>query len=260
MKKTVYTIFTFVTLFLFVNSSFAQVEPISTDRPDQAESPNVIPLKTFQIEVGVLYDENNQDGTKIKNLFYPSMLLRYGLLNNLELRMEIDNVKSTTDSAGTSSSANNISFATIGAKLNIVKGDGLSPSAGFIINFTIPSLTSVSANTDYVGTSINLALQNNFTDEFSAGYNIGAVWAGNTPEPSFFYTLSLGYELSKRFNGFVEVFGFLPEKSKANHVLDFGLSFLALNNLSFDASAGVGLTDNSPNFFVNGGFSFRLPK
>ncbi len=164
------------------------------------------------------------------------------------------------DSGGTSSSKNTISFATIGTKLNVVKGNGLSPAVGFIINFTIPSLTSDNLNTDYVGTSINLALQNEFTDKLSAGYNLGAVWAGDTPEPAFFYTLSLGYEFSKRFSGFAEVFGSLPEKSRSNHVFDFGLNFLALNNLAFDASAGVGLTDNSPNFFVNGGFSFRLPK
>lgn len=174
--------------------------------------------------------------------------------------MNFENIKNTTDYGGINSSSNKISFATVGAKLNVVKGNGLSPSVGFIINFSIPSLSSDYVKTDYVGTSINLALQNNFTDNFSAGYNVGAVWAGDTPEPTFFYTLSLGYELSKRFNGFVEVFGFMPEESKANHVLDFGLSFLALNNLAFDASAGAGLTDNSPNFFVNGGFSFRLPR
>ncbi len=260
MNRVFLTLVIVIAIFVSGKLSFAQIEPISPDRPDQAESPKVIPVKSFQIETGFLYEEDNQDAGKVKNISYPSMLLRYGLLSNLELRMEIENAKSITDSGGISSSKNKISFATIGAKLNVTEGKGLIPSVGLIINFTIPSLSSESLNTDYVGTSINLALQNNFTDELSVGYNLGAVWAGKTPEPTYFYTLSLDYELSKRFNGFVEVFGFMPEKSKANHMLDFGLSFLALNNLAFDASAGLGLTDNSPKFFINGGFSLRLPR
>ncbi len=87
MKKIVYTLFIVVTLFVFGNSSFAQVDPISTDRPDLTESAYTIPFKSFQVETGVLYEENNQDGAKVKNLFIPSMLLRYGLLSNLELRI-----------------------------------------------------------------------------------------------------------------------------------------------------------------------------
>jgi hypothetical protein len=68
------------------------------------------------------------------------------------------------------------------------------------------------------------------------------------------------YKSSPQAVGINNILNVMPEKSKSNHVLDFGLSFHALNNLSFDASAGVGLTDNSPDFFVNGGFSFRLPE
>ncbi len=247
-------------LFIHLNISFAQENPIQPDRPDQTESPYVIPHKSFQFEGGMFFEKNTQNGQTTTNFSYPSVLLRYGLLSNLELRMEIENIKNTTDSGGISSSKNSVSFATIGAKFNVCEEDGLSPAVGFIINFTIPRLTTENLETDYIGTSINLAMQNSFTDELSAGFNLGAVWAGKTPEPTFFYTLSLGYEISNRLSGFAEVFGFMPQKSVANHVFDFGLSFLAMNNLAFDASAGLGLTENSPNYFVNGGFAIRLPK
>ncbi|MFA7359593.1 MAG: transporter [Candidatus Kapaibacterium sp.] len=260
MKKIVYTILILATMFMLVETSFAQIEPISTDRPDLTESANVIPHKSFQFEGGVFFEKNTQNGLTTKNFSYPSVLLRYGLLSNLELRMEIENIKNTTDSGGTSSSKNSVSFATIGAKFNVCEEDGLSPAVGFIINFTIPRLTTENLETDYVGTSINLSMQNSLTDELSAGCNLGAVWAGKTPEPTFFYTLALGYEISQRLSGFVEVFGFMPERTASNHVFDFGLSFLAMNNLAFDASAGFGLTENSPNYFVNGGFSIRLPE
>ena len=249
-----------IIVFVLFNISFAQDNPIQTDRPDLTESAYVIPHKSFQFEGGIFFERNKQNGLTTENLSYPSVLLRYGLLSNLELRMEIENIKNKFDSAGFSSSNNTLSFATLGAKFNVCEEDGLSPAVGFIINFSIPSLTTENLNNDYVGTSINLALQNSLTDDISAGCNFGGVWAGDTPEPSFFYTLTLGYEISQRLSGFAEVFGFMPEKSQANHVFDFGFSFLALNNLAFDASAGFGLTENSPDYFVNGGFSLRLPR
>ncbi|MCX6157161.1 MAG: transporter [Ignavibacteriota bacterium] len=261
MKKII-SAFAFVTLVTcaFLNTSFAQENRIEPDRPDQAESPKVIPVNTFQVEAGVVYEKNSQEDADVNNLSYPSLLLRYGLLSNLELRMEVENTKITTESNGTSSSINGINPVSLGVKMNLREENGLSPAVGFIVNFSLPNLASKNFKKNYVGTSVNLALQNSFTDDFSAGYNLGASWDGNTPEPTFFYTLSLDYELSKRFSGFVEVYGFLPEKTRADHRFDFGLTFFAKNNLALDASAGLGITDNAPTYFINGGISFRLPK
>ena len=260
MKIIIYTILIVVSLFVLVESTFAQVEPISPDRPDQTESPNVIPLKSFQFEAGFVFEKNSQNGTTVKNYSYPSVLMRYGVLNNLELRMQVENTNETSEENGLSSSKKGISPVSLGFKMNACDEKGLRPAIGFEINFTLPNLASKEFKNDFTGTSILLAMQNSITDKFSAGYNLGASWDGNTPEPTFFYTLSLGYEFSKRISGFAEVYGFMPEKTRADHRFDFGLSFLALNNLAFDASAGLRITDNAPDYFVNGGFSFRLPK
>lgn len=260
MKKFVYTIYTFVTLFVIANSSFAQVEPISPDRPDQTESPSVVPLKSFQFEAGVVFEKTARDGSTTKNFSYPSVLMRYGVLNNLELRMEVENTNETTEENGLSKSKKGISPVSLGFKMNACEENGLRPAIGFIVNLSLPNLASKEFKNNFVGTSVNLALENSITDKFSAGYNLGASWDGNTPEPTFFYTLSLSYEFSKRVSGFAEVYGFMPEKTRADHRFDFGLSVFALNNLAFDASAGLRITDNAPDYFVNGGFSFRLPK
>jgi hypothetical protein len=260
MKKFVYTALFVVSLFVFVKSSFSQVEPISPDRPDQTESPNVIPLKSFQFEAGFVYEKNSQNGSTVKNYSYPSVLMRYGVLNNLELRMEVENTNETTEENGLSSSKKGISPVSLGFKMNACDEKGLRPAIGFIVNLSLPNLASNEFKNNFVGTSVNLALENSITDKFSAGYNLGASWDGNTPEPTFFYTLSLSYEFSKLVSGFAEVYGFMPEKTRADHRFDFGLSVFALNNLAFDASAGLRITDNAPDYFVNGGFSFRLPK
>jgi hypothetical protein len=260
MKKFVYSIYIFVTLFVIVNSSFAQVEQISPDRPDQTESPNVVPLRSFQLEAGVVFEKTERDGSTIKNFSYPSVLIRYGVLNNLELRLEAENTNETIEENNLRTSRKGISPVSLGFKMNACEEKGLRPAFGFIVNFSLPNLASKEFKNDFVGTSINLALANSITDKFSAGYNLGASWDGNTPEPTFFYTLSLSYEFSRLVSGFAEVYGFMPEKTRADHRFDFGLSVFALNNLAFDTSAGLRITDNAPDYFVNGGFSFRLPK
>jgi len=247
-------------LLLFVNYTYGQVEPISTDRPDQAESPNVVPLNSFQIEAGIVFEKTVRDGITTKNFSYPSVLMRYGILSNLELRLEVENVKETTEENGQSTSEKGFNPVSLGFKINACEEKGLRPAIGFIVNLSLPNLASKEFKNNFVGTSINLALANSISDKFSAGYNLGASWDGNTPEPTFFYSLSLSYQISNRVSGFGEVYGFMPEKTRADHRFDFGLSVLALNNLAFDASAGLRLTDNAPDFFVNGGFSIRLPK
>jgi hypothetical protein len=260
MKKIIYALFAVLVVFVSLNSASAQEEPVSPDRPDQTESPNVIPVNSFQVEAGIVSEKDVDEGLTSKNLSYPTVLLRYGLLNNFELRMAVQNVKSTLEFDGASSSISGLAPLSLGFKMNVCDEKGLRPSAGFEINFTLPNLASKEFKNDFVGTSILLALENSITDKFSAGYNLGASWDGNSPEPTFGYSLSLSYQLTKRLSGFAEVYGFMPEKTKADHRLDFGLSFLALNNLMFDTSAGVGITDDAPDFFVSGGLSFRLPK
>jgi hypothetical protein len=260
MKKIISTVFAVLVVFVFLNSASAQVEPISPDRPDQTESPHVVPLNSFQVETGVVFEKTVADGLTTKNLSYPSVVLRYGILSNFELRMDIEHVKTTLESDGTSSSVSGMAPLSLGFKMNVCDEKGLRPAAGFEIYYTLPNLASKEFKNEFVGTSLLLALENSVTDKFTVGYNIGASWDGNSPEPTFGYSLSLDYEITKRVSGFAEVYGFMPEKTRADHRFDFGLSYLALNNLIFDTSAGVGITNNAPDFFISGGFSFRLPK
>src|SRR5690349_21588770 len=78
-------------IFLFVcivacgfKSHSQNVEPIETDRPDQTESPILIPARHFQMENG-FYAEGIENGTK--NFGLPSTLLRYAFDQRIELRM-----------------------------------------------------------------------------------------------------------------------------------------------------------------------------
>ena len=79
-----------------------------------------------------------------------------------------------------------------------------------------------------------------------------------TPRPTYIYTLTTGIALSERVGGFVELYGFAPVHDKADHRFDGGLTCLLNNDLMIDLSAGVGLTNNAPDYFVSLGLSCRF--
>lgn len=60
-------------------------ERIETDRPDQTETPFLLPKKYFQAEFG-FNGEAYANG--VNQFLHPAALLKYGLSNRLELRVE----------------------------------------------------------------------------------------------------------------------------------------------------------------------------
>ena len=63
------------------------VPDLVTDRPDQTESSLTVPRKTFQIETGFVFEKFNYDQYEFENWGIATTLIRYGLLDNLELRL-----------------------------------------------------------------------------------------------------------------------------------------------------------------------------
>ncbi len=58
--------------------------------------------------------------------------------------------------------------------------------------------------------------------------------------------------------GFLEVYGFLPQKEIGRHGLDGGLTYLLNNNFMGDLSAGIGLNQNAAQNYLSVGFSYRF--
>lgn len=58
---------------LLASASFAVAEPpITTDRPDQSDSPFVVPRGLFQIEGGGFYGQRDQEGEELTLQAFPS--------------------------------------------------------------------------------------------------------------------------------------------------------------------------------------------
>jgi len=58
-----------------------------TDRPDATESPTVVPKGYLQVETGGGYESFEENNIKLERTIHNTTLIRYGILDRLELRM-----------------------------------------------------------------------------------------------------------------------------------------------------------------------------
>jgi hypothetical protein len=123
---------------------------------------------------------------------------------------------------------------------------------------SIPNAASSKYKTDFYAPEFRFTMQHTLSDKFSFGYNLGSEWDGFTAAPTFIYTLTTGYAISEKMGSYVELFGFGPQKDKANHNFDGGITYLINHNFMLDLSSGVGLTANAPDYYIAFGFSYRM--
>ncbi len=228
-----------------------EILSIQADRPDQTESPFTVPETHFQMETGFLFEQTNHAA---KSFTAPSILFKYGLNDHFELGliMELSRIKSSEIISG-------LNPVTLRFKEKIIDEKGILPVTSFIGYLTIPYLASAKFKVTYYAPAFRFTMQHTLSQKVSLGYNLGAEWDGESPEPYFIYTLTTGYSLSDKIGTYAEVYGFIPQKSRANHRFDCGLNYLLHTNMLLDFSGGIGLTDNAPAYFLAAGFSFRLP-
>ncbi len=235
-------------------------EPLITDRPDATESPNTMTKGYLQIETGASYDTFQERNIKNENYTYSTTLIRYGLINNLELRFGLDFTEGLTTINGIK--LNNITSGfsplLLGIKTSIAKENGLLPEIGLLGHLYLP----FSANNDYkpttTGVDFRFAFGHTISANSSLSYNLGASWRDDTPEASYVYTIAFGQNITNKIGAYAELYGDLPENNNANHLWDAGLTYLINNDIQLDATVGSSITKGQ-DLMLSAGISFRIP-
>lgn len=236
-------------------------EPLVTDRPDATEASSTVGKGVLQFEIGAFYESFEQNNIKTENYTYNTTLIRYGILDNLELRLGWDFVEGTTKVNGNKldNITSGFSPLLLGVKIDIAEENGAMPEIA-LIGHVFPVF---SASTDYrpetTGVDFRFSLAHTLSERASLGYNIGGQWGNDSPEAAAIYTIAYGYSITNKFGAFAELYGDLPEDSKANHFWDAGFTYLVSNDFQLDTSFGTSITEGQ-DLFVSLGFSYRLPK
>ncbi len=244
-----------VIFFPFYSIAQQHFPELVTDRPDQTESASIVPLRSLQIETGFLLENGSDNDTKIRSLAYNTTLLRYGLLENLELRLGLDYLGKKT----TPVKISGLAPLYAGFKVKVREEDGWKPETAFLGGLVFPFTAGNDFKPAYTAASLRFAFAHTLSDRFSLGYNLGAEWDGFSARSGYYYSVALGTSLTEKVGVFIENFGMFHENSISEHLMDAGFTFLLLPNLQLDLSGGIGLNKHAVSNFVSAGLTWRIP-
>ncbi|MFT4674181.1 MAG: hypothetical protein ACJAYD_000478 [Patiriisocius sp.] len=232
-----------------------------TDRPDATEAPSTVPKGALQIETGSAYTSFEENNIQQEVFTYNTTLLRYGVLENLELRLgwNFDEGSNTLGGQRLDNVTSGMSPLLAGVKINIIKEKGWMPTIGFIGHLFLPITASKDYKPETTSVDFRFAFDHTLTDRSSIAYNLGAQWEADHSGAAYIYTFAYGYSVTKTLGFYAELYGDLPENNRANHFWDTGLTYLLLPNLQLDATLGASITKGQ-DLLVSAGFSYRIFK
>jgi hypothetical protein len=255
---------------IFCAISYNVKAQIETDRPDFTESPNVVPAKALQVETGFIWEQdafafNTIGEQKNRNITLNTTLLRYGISNKVELRLNwtaqqqkvlyynhplIDPHPSLFDPI------RGFSPIFVGAKTNLYSNDKVS--IGLLTHLYLPFAASKKYQTKNVAPEFLIPCSIALSDKIGIAFQYGLTWNGETAEPTNSYTLAISAGLTDKLSSYIESYGYFSQTYKDLHLLNGGFTFLINPNFQLDLTGGIGLTENAPDGFVNTGCSFLL--
>lgn len=239
-----------------------------TDRPDQTESTATIAPGRMQLEAGLAFSQDEESANETQVLEGPGTLLRIGLARDVELRLGWTGiVDEEMRFRGREDSESGIGDGELGVKLRLGAESGPRPEMALLVASSLP-VGEEPFSSDRFDPSFRLAFAHSLTETVALGYNLGAEWTseptagGRSTRARGLYTLALGFTLSERWAAFAEVFGdfSLSAPGPPETSVDGGLTWLLRPNLQLDAAAGVGLSDEAPDWFLGLGVSLRVPR
>jgi len=225
-------------LFALLNTGNAQTESLIDfvpDRPGMATPTNTMPKGRLQVENGFQMEKltifNNTD-----EVYISSLLFRYGIIENTELRIQTDYVYNKTNDSTITSIIHGFNPITIGSKIKIIQQQKIIPSISVLFNLTLPVVgKSEFVPKDFVP-SFLLLMSNDITDILNISYNYGMLWNGDSSEPTHFYALCFETTFTTKWSSFVEGYGFSNKHTNTKLYIDAGLGYLISKRIQIDFS------------------------
>ena len=244
-------------------------ERIETERHDFTQSAKTVGRHVAQIESGYIYFYKDENGEIEQAHATPEILLRLGLSDDIEFRLRWNYVWKFRDEDDDLYGGQDLRW---GFKLQVTEQEGLLPESAVDLRFTAPvgaevwTTGRVEYGFDYIyGWEFaefwsiygSTGYWNNGLGDFSLlpeepqGENFG-VWS---------QSVALGVELTERSTMFNEFFALSSNGLPDNFTLaayNIGVDYYFTHNFVGDVRVGMGLTDDTDDFFfgVGGGYRF----
>lgn len=214
-------------------------EPINTDRPDQSDGVYTMSRNHFQIENGI---------TLSKEATLNNLMLRYGVFEGTEARVLID--------FGKVNQQNGVLPVMVSLKQKIISQNKIIPAVSIIGYLGYEKIASKDFRSNKVPVNLVMAFQNEVSDSFCIGYNLGTT----TFSKDLSFTFSVEYSPIDKLSGFLEYFSNFEKTSNPSHNFDAGILYLINERIQVDCALGTALFDAEDRQFLTFGISYRLKK
>ena len=251
--------------FLVPAAALAEEDRIATDRPDFVEAASVVGKGVFQIETSVAAERDRRDGVTTRTWTTPT-LLRLGVSDTLELRLETEGFTwEEVDRGTTSDSENGFSNSALGVKWQMREGDEAAgtPSVVWLAHLEMNSGSAAFRGSGTVP-SLRMVAEWQLPDDAAFGVMPGLAWQKDDSGARYWagilaatYSRPLGPSL----RGFVELAGreLRSERHGGNQLtFDTGLIYAIGDDAQIDAAINLGLNRSTPDVLATAGFSIRF--
>lgn len=255
-------------LILLMVPAFAEEPPLDTDRPDNCDSPYLVPKGLFQIEGGGAYGERSTEGQRLTATGFPLALLRFGVTDSLELRLGVPGFQfETADTVTGQAEVTALVDSTISMKFRIADQHGAVPQIAFIGTLLIPS-GDEGYSTERVDPGFRFAFRSALPGSVSLTYNLGMVWRTDPIDDdtldtrSFFdWAVTAAGPVGERFAVFGELFGITGVSATGGPLTSTGagVTYLLTPRIQLDAHVAAGLSSAALDWSVGAGVSYRFP-
>jgi len=238
-------------------------EPLVTDRPTDSASPELVPPRTLQVEVGYRFTRLDDEAGRTDDHKFPDLLARFGISERVEARLT---AAGWTFRDQTSGSQNGFNDVSLGAKIALAEERGARPQMALLADVSLP-VGGVEFTDDYVIPKVLLLAAHRLSDRFALVYNLGPSFVtakkeGTTrTDVTLNYAMALGAGASGRVTLFGELYGAFAfgAARRDRHSFQAGATILLARTFQIDVRAGVGIVDNEPDWLAGAGLAFRLP-
>lgn len=246
------TAFVIVLLTACITLTAEAQEKIESDRPTETQSAQTIDRKMFQLESGVIYKRLEAGGYGFQ---HPEVLVRYGLVKNLELRARATSETQKLKSENTNRYG--LEPVELGLKWSVIS----KPEQYALALLGHVGLADLSSSDHNPGKNFvrwRALAEHNIGKKWKLEYNAGMDWSSEDQQQNWVAAFSPLYEVSDHWLLYGEVYSFLKKEGLPQHQARVGFEYFINPDIELDLNAGAGLNKAAPRYFWNAGFGFRL--
>jgi len=238
---------------LFNPTPHDQMRELSTDRPDQTESPYSVDAGHWQIEFDFAnYTHDDEGGVRTDTLNVSPVNVKLGLTNSTDIQFVFDSYsRERVRAAGTTTTTRDWGDLTIRVKHNIWGNDG-GDTAFAVMPFVKVPLQIGDAGNDLVEGGLILPLAVSLPRGWGMGlmteFDLLADQTGNDRHLEWINTITFSHDITSQLGGYVE---FVSAHSYENGndwiaQADLGLTYAINADTQLDAGCNFGVTREAP--------------